>query len=264
MSLSPYSSPAAPIPASLSSLISTAAATAAPSPSDVNAAVSVPLSTGSPSQPSMTAAGDSFSTSTFVDTATVTYTMGSGSSTTVLTTVVHLTSTQTIFSTLYRTSDAASSNNAAGAASSTNVAGAASSTNAAGDAEATTTISSTSTRTLFVTVQKPAATDAAIPTTTPALNVAAAQSTGAGTCPEPVTVTVSAEYTVTVTASPPPSSPSTVDAAVSQSAAPTFTEGPYGMGNATATGYASSGFVTLPSGSPTGTGSPISGYRRRR
>lgn len=120
-----------------------------------------------------------------------------------------------------------------------------------------------STTTLFVTVQGPASQNAALPATTPPGNVAAAQSTGAGSCPIPVTVTITADHTVTVTASP-VSSPSMVDAGVSQSAAPTFTEAPYGMGNATSTGYASTGFVTLPSGSPTGTGSPISDYRRRR
>ena len=116
----------------------------------------------------------------------------------------------------------------------------------------------------FVTVQTPAFKSAAVPVTTPALSVAAAQITGAGSCPQPVTITITNDYTVTVTASPPPSMPSTANADASQSAAPAYTDAPYGMSNATATGYASTGFVILPSGSPTGTGSPISGYRRRR
>lgn len=118
--------------------------------------------------------------------------------------------------------------------------------------------------TVFVTVQTPAFKNAAVPVTTPAANVAAAQITGAGSCPKPVTITITNDHTVTVTASPPPSLPSTVNADASQSAAPAYTDAPYGLGNATATGYASTGFVTLPPGSPTGTGSPISGYRRRK
>ena len=164
MSLSPYSSPAAPIPGSLSSLISAATAaataTATPSsgsaptgsspsgiaypsgsgavpssgsgtaplpsytgspangnnPSSVNAALpvsslasgtapfyilpttGVPLRTGSPSTTNAAGAPENtFNTLTYVNNSTLTYTMGAGASTTVVTTVVQFTSTETLF-----------------------------------------------------------------------------------------------------------------------------------------------------------------------
>ena len=135
MSLSPYSSPAAPIPGSLSSLISTAAATAIPgsgtaplssytgsppngnNPSSANAAspasssasgtapvyatatTGVPLGTGSPSTSNTAGVSDNtLNTVTYVNNSTLTYTMGTGPSATVVTTIVQFTSTKTLFS----------------------------------------------------------------------------------------------------------------------------------------------------------------------
>ncbi|MCJ1403487.1 hypothetical protein MMC11_006710 [Xylographa trunciseda] len=271
MSLSPYSSPAAPIPGSLSSLISTAAATAVPSygtapipassgtaPFSLNAAGSassttaavvppnVPLSTGSPGSPA--AETDVFSTSTYVSDSTLTYTLGAGSSTTIVTTVIQVTSTETLYSTAYATLAAVSSDNAAGSANSI---------------EPTTTISSTSTQTVFITVQTAAASEhiAALQITAPSL-LAAATDTA---CAPQKTVTVTAQFTVTVTAdaeagSVPSSAPSVsaVDEPVSLSAAPTLTSAPIWGGNSTTTaGCGSTGFITMAS-APAG---PIN-YRR--
>ncbi|MCJ1388840.1 hypothetical protein MMC18_001690 [Xylographa bjoerkii] len=277
MSLSPYSSPAAPIPGSLSSLISTAAATAvptygaapigtapipassesAPSSSTVAGSASsttaevvppnMPLGTGSPS--SSTAETDIFSTSTYVSDSTLTYTLGAGSSTTIVTTVVQFTSTETLYSTAYATSAAATSDNAAGSANSV---------------EPTTTISSTSTQTVFITVQTAAASslNAALQDTVTGVLGAATDAA----CAPQETVTVTAQFTVTVTAdagtgsapSSAPSSVSAVDEPVSLSAAPTFTSAPVWGGNSTTTaGCASTGFITMTSPSA----GPIN-YRR--
>ncbi|MCJ1380573.1 hypothetical protein MMC17_003681 [Xylographa soralifera] len=270
MSLSPYSSPVVPVPGSLSSLISTAAATAAPTygtapigtapmpvssgsvPSSSYAAGSassttaevvppnVPLSTGSPSSSTATDT-DVFSTSTYVSDSTLTYTLGTGSSTTVVTTVIQVTSTETLYSTAYATSAAATSDNAAGSANLI---------------EPTTTISSTSTQTIFITVQTAAASSI-----NAALQDAATGLLGVATdvaCATQETVTVTAQFTVTVTAdagagsapSSAPSSVSAVDEPVSLSAAPSFTSALTWGGNSTTTaGCGSTGFITMTSAS---------------
>ncbi|MCJ1473126.1 hypothetical protein MMC13_001777 [Lambiella insularis] len=265
-SLSPFSSPAVPIPASLTSLVSmvaatalpsfgtapigtapvTATSTAAPFPNG-SGTISLPVGTGGPS--SANAAGSAYSLSTGVPgsaaapagattsvvtgNSTLTYTLGAGASTTIVTTTIKFTSTETILSTIYGTSPAAPSGNGAGSPAPT-LPAAATSLNAALGGAGT-----------------------------------GVQASATGPCPAQQTVTVTAQFTVTVTAaagagaevSSLPTAPSAVPQPVTPSAAPAFTSAQFVNGTASTTSRCASGtgFLTMPSG-----GARPTGYRRKR
>ncbi|KAL8770313.1 MAG: hypothetical protein Q9209_003949 [Squamulea sp. 1 TL-2023] len=107
---------------------------------------------------------------------TLTYTLGSGSSTTVITTTILETSTKTNIKTAFATAD--SEAGATGAAG--------------GDNEPTTTITSTSTSTIYKTL---------VPTSSGIVDNSPVGASGSGKCPVPATVTVTGSpVTVTVTA----------------------------------------------------------------
>ncbi|KAL8994591.1 MAG: hypothetical protein Q9169_005487 [Polycauliona sp. 2 TL-2023] len=157
---------------------------------------------------------------------TLTYTLGTGSSTTVVTTTIVQTSTKTQVNTIYATSD-----------SEAGVTGGVSSVG--GDSEPTTTITSTSTSTITKVVK---------PTGSGTNNNSPVGASGVSKCPVPVTVTVTGSpVTVTVTAdsgSASSESPETTEAPSSSSA-------PYPVTSTTKKTKtkcptASSGFITKP------------------
>ena len=89
----------APVSSSAAATVQSSIVEIAPATSSAAAITSspaVPLSTGSPGS-SSAAAGTDYTTSMFVSNSTLTYTLGSGSSTTVVTTTVQRTSTRTVY-----------------------------------------------------------------------------------------------------------------------------------------------------------------------
>lgn len=104
---------------------------------------------------------------------TLTYTLGTGSSTTVVTTTIQETSTKTNVNTIYATS-----NSEAGATG-----------GAAGDNEPTTTIVSTSTSTIYKTIK---------PSSSGIVENSPVGASGSSKCPVPVTVTVTGAPVVSI------------------------------------------------------------------
>ncbi|KAI9890700.1 MAG: hypothetical protein M1814_003769 [Vezdaea aestivalis] len=164
--------------------------------------------------------------------ATLTYTIGSGSSTTVVTTTVQMTSTitntVTDTITLQRVTQ----------------------TGAGGADEPTTIIKSTSTKYVTQTVPAPGSSTTDV---SPQGTQGSGQEKSTG-CPPPATVTVTQTQTqapVTVTVAP---------VTVTTTYTPTIepTHGPYAQGNSTTSCVGSTGFITM-----TGGGSMPSGYRKR-
>jgi hypothetical protein len=187
-------------PSSIVAPVSTGGYAASTPPSSIVAPISTGVySSGSPVATSAPAE----SVVTKITNATLTYTLGYGSSTTIVTTTIQQTETETITKTVYMTRPASG----AGGYGASSV-----SAEAVTSPTATTTISSTSTFTKIVTVYAvpsesgsvyavPSESGSvyAIPSQSGSV-VAAAATTGVGECAAPVTVTVTAQETVTVTA----------------------------------------------------------------
>ncbi|KAL8849971.1 MAG: hypothetical protein Q9221_005077 [Calogaya cf. arnoldii] len=156
---------------------------------------------------------------------TLTYTLGTGSSTTVVTTTIVETSTKTNIKTAYATSD-----------SEAGVTG-----SAGGDSEPTTTIISTSTSTIYRTIKASASASA-----NGLVDNNPVGASGSSECAVPVTVTVTGSpVTVTVTASSSSSeSPETTQSSFSSSAPFPISSGTEETKTLFPT--ASSGFITKP------------------
>ncbi|OCK72754.1 hypothetical protein K432DRAFT_430905 [Lepidopterella palustris CBS 459.81] len=174
---------------------------------------------------------------TKVTNSTLTYTLGSGSSTTVVTTTIQHTSTETLYKTVYMTKSSGGGAGGYGASSAAAV--------ALTSPTSTTTISSTSTFTKIITVYPQPSGSGSV--------VAAAATTNAG-CAAPVTVTVTAMETVTVTEADTATGavfssyvPSSVVVAAVASSTPLYSSAPYGNGTtpSAASKVQPSGFLTL-------------------
>ncbi|KAL8831181.1 MAG: hypothetical protein Q9170_005409 [Blastenia crenularia] len=192
-----------------------------------SAVPTIPLSTGDNAGPTipLTTGASGIGGNSPVQTGdhTLTYTLGSGSSTTVVTTTIKETSTHTNINTVYATSGSE-----AGA------------TGGSEDgSEPTTTITSTSTSTLYKTV---------VPASS-GLGNSPVGASGSGKCPAQATVTVTGSpVTVTVTAGSGPASSGSGDSPISSSA-------PYPVSSKkpkTKCPTASTGFMTKPYPSFTG------------
>ncbi|KAL8867800.1 MAG: hypothetical protein Q9174_005427 [Haloplaca sp. 1 TL-2023] len=201
------------------------------------------VDSASPSVPLTTGGASSIDNSPVVTgDHTLTYTQGAGSSTTVITTTIKMTSTQTNTNTIYATSSGADSAPTGG-----------SEDGPKGGDEPTTTITNTKTMTQTKTVI-PAVSG---PATTGSDNSpigAGASGSGASKCPVPTTVTVTgAPVTVTVTASSAPAS-SGSDNSPETTGLPDISSVPYPISSGSATTKkskkpcptASTGFITKP------------------
>lgn len=188
-----------------------------------------PISTGVyTSEATVAPSAPAESVVTKVTNTTLTYTLGSGSSTTIVTTTIQHTSTETITKTVYMTRPAGSAGGYG--ASSVNAEAVATPTS-------TTTISSTSTFTEIVTVYAVSSESG---------SVVAAATTGISECAAPVTVTVTAQETVTVTAE------SESYAAVSTSAVSTPASGVTTPSSSIVLPIGSSSPALYPTGTPYG------------
>ncbi|KAI4116963.1 MAG: hypothetical protein LQ345_002697 [Seirophora villosa] len=170
------------------------ATTSVPVGTGSSAVPTIPLSTGATANPSipLTTGVSSTLGNSPVETGdhTLTYTLGSGSSTTVVTTTIKQTSTETNVNTVYATSGSE--------AEATGGSGAEATGGSEGGDEPTTTLTSTSTKTQTKTI---------VPVSS-GLGNSPAGASGSGNCPTPVTVTVTGSpVTVTVTADSGPSGP---------------------------------------------------------